>query len=135
LGSIVNDTVVYAGLTLKSRPIGVATGKSILPHDGIIGFADIMFSHVGPNPNFFLEMCADSIVSSCNFGFALNSNGTGQQFLGEIDSSIINETSLVRASLVQDTLWFITGNVTVNGTVVASNQTIELDSGTATVVG
>lgn len=71
-------------------------------------------------------------MSACRFALAFKTDGTGEQILGELDSSLFNG-SLATAPSSDE--WYAQGDIVVGGTVIAKNQQILLDSGTANVVG
>ncbi|KAG9231485.1 hypothetical protein BJ875DRAFT_498272 [Amylocarpus encephaloides] len=66
------------------------------------------------------------------FALALNTNKTGTQILGELATSKFSG-SLAVAPIIA--AWVLAAALTVDGAVVAKDLLIELDSGTATVVG
>lgn len=123
----------YAGLSAL-QPVGSATGSAQIPHDGIVGFSGQSFVQF-PIPNatsFFQTLCNDKAVSSCRFGLALNSDGTGTQLLGEIDSTLYaGDLSLVPTIYE----WVVSSDVAVNQKIYASDATVLMDSGTPGITG
>ena len=122
----------YQGLVAK-QTVGSAIGDSILPHQGIVGFSGQFAAQFPTNStSFFQSLCNQQQVTQCRFGLALTSNGTGTQILGELDSSLYSGDLTVVPVLEE---WVVSGDLAINGTVVARDLVVELDSGTATVVG
>jgi hypothetical protein len=117
-----------------TQPVGTTNGSAQIPHDGIVGFSGKTF--VGfPTPNassFFETLCNDKVVSSCRFGLALNSDGTGSHFLGEIDSTVYDGELTLVPTLDE---WVVSGDVSINGKVYASDATVLMDSGTPGITG
>jgi Eukaryotic aspartyl protease len=131
------DKVTYGGLT-ANQIIGSATGAALIPSNGIIGFSkqEAQFPLQYPNltsaMTFIESLCSQSIVSECRFGLALTDTGSGVLALGELDTSLYSGELSV-APIIQQ--WALTGDLAINGKIVASDILIELDSGTATIVG
>ena len=71
-------------------------------------------------------------MPECRFGLALTANGTGSLILGKLDSSLYSGDLTVAPVLEE---WAVFGDLAINGTVVARDLVVELDSGTATIVG
>ena len=90
-----------------------------------------MFSADNSTP-FFNNLCEEQIISSCRFGLALNTNGTGSLTLGQVNDDLF-EGNLTTTPIVEE--WFTFGDIVNNGDVLATNATIELDSGTPNIVG
>ena len=115
------------------QTVGSAIGNSVLPHQGIVGFSGQFAAQFPTNStSFFQSLCNQQQVTQCRFGLALTSNGTGTQILGELDSSLYSGNLTVVPVLEE---WVVSGDLAINGTVVARDLVVELDSGTATVVG
>jgi pepsin A len=122
----------YQGLVAK-QTVGSAIGDSILPHQGIVGFSGQFAAQFPTNStSFFQSLCNQQQVTQSRFGLALTSNGTGTQILGELDSSLYSGDLTVVPVLEE---WVVSGDIAINGTVLARDLVVELDSGTATVVG
>jgi pepsin A len=122
----------YQGLVAK-QTVGSAIGDSILPHQGIVGFSGQFAAQFPTNStSFFQSLCNQQQVTQSRFGLALTSNGTGTQILGELDSSLYSGDLTVVPVLEE---WVVSGDIAINGTVLARDSVVELDSGTATVVG
>lgn len=122
----------FQGLTAK-QTIGSAVGDTSLPHQGIVGFSGQFVEQFPTNStSFFQSLCDQKVVTECRFGLALTSNGTGTQILGELDSSLYTG-SLAVGPVYQE--WVVWGDLAINGTVVARDLVVELDSGTATISG
>ena len=81
---------------------------------------------------FMEALCDQKVVAACRFGLALTDSGSGTLTLGELDTSLYTGDLSV-APIIQQ--WALTGDLAINGKIVASDVLIELDSGTATVVG
>jgi len=136
-GTLSSDQVTYGGLT-ATHVIGSAVGAALIPSNGIIGFSkqEAQFSLQYPNLTnatpFIDTLCSQHVVSECRFGLALTDSGSGTLILGELDSSLYTGDLSV-APIIQQ--WALIGDLAIGGKIVANDILIELDSGTATVVG
>lgn len=133
-GELRRDQVSFGGLTAQ-QVIGSMTGsdQSPVPGSGIAGFSGQIFAQFPTNStSFFQTLCTEKKVSQCRFGLVLQANGTGTQVLGELDTTLY-DGELSTAPII--TPWVVSGDVVVDGKVMATDQVIEMDSGTATVVG
>jgi hypothetical protein len=126
------DEMSFQGLAAK-QTVGSASGDSPLPHQGIVGFSGQFAAQFPTNStSFFQSLCNQQVVTECRFGLVLTSNGTGTQILGELDSSLYNGNLVVTPVLEE---WVVSGDLAINGTIFARDLVVELDSGTATIVG
>lgn len=129
------DEVTFGGITANNQTIGSVISSSpagnVIPHDGIVGFAGQIVSGFNSTP-FFHNLCAEGHVKECRFGLALKTNGTGKMVLGEADKNLY-KGELSVAPIIEE--WFLSGDVAFNGQVIAPNAFIELDSGTANIIG
>ncbi len=132
-GALYRDTINYGGLVVDHL-IGNATSNSPLPRDGIIGFSGAMFSQFDQNISkpYFHSLCEQEVVSECRFGLALTKNKTGTQVLGELATDLF-AGNLTIAPIITE--WVTAGDLTIENKAFAKDLIIELDSGTATVVG
>ena len=135
-----SDTFSQAGLTSKAQTFGNVYPTTppdngtitVFPHDGLVGYAGIASSELGATP-FFTNLCNQNVVPECRFGLAFKTDGTGQQILGELDSSLYAGSSLTTAKISGQ--WELQGDVALAGKVLARNQRIITDSGTANIIG
>jgi hypothetical protein len=104
---------------------------SALPHDGIAGFSGQIVPGFNQTP-FFHTLCNEGHVAECRFGFALESNATGKQILGGVDRSLF-QGELSVTPIIQE--WFLLGDIAVNDKILLQDALIELDSGTANIIG
>lgn len=119
------------GSLITNQTFGSATSDSPIPDDGVVGLS----SQISQFPNttsFFQTLCNQQIVSQCRFGLALTSNGSGTQVLGDLDPSLYSGNLTVAPIIYQ---WFLTGDLAINGKIIAQDLLIEMDSGTATIIG
>lgn len=123
-----------ANLTVAQQVIGDIDSPSsppTFPHDGLIGYASQGGASLHDKP-FMQSLCSTGALSSCRFGLALGTDGTGQLHYGTVDTtSFSGELTAVKV----DSLWSVPGGVTVNGTVVSDNQELITDSGTTVIFG
>lgn len=134
VGDLYSDEVTFGGLT-ATQIVGSANGISPLEKSGIAGFSGQRFNQFPASSNatpFFQSLCDQKKVSECRFGLALSDDGTGTQILGELDTSLYNG-DLVVAPIIEN--WVLFGDLVVGGEVLERDMPIELDSGTATIVG
>ncbi|KFY31701.1 hypothetical protein V493_00881 [Pseudogymnoascus sp. VKM F-4281 (FW-2241)] len=118
VGDLYSDEVSFGGLSAV-QIVGSANGSSPLEKSGIAGFSGQRFSQL-------------PAISECRFGLALSDDGTGTQILGELDTSLYTG-NLVVAPIIEN--WVVPGDLVVGGEVQERDMPIELDSGTATIVG
>ncbi|PMD39253.1 acid protease [Hyaloscypha variabilis F] len=137
-GTLYSDVVTYGGLS-ATHVIGSASGTAaLIPSDGIIGFSKqeaqfpIQYPNLTNTAPFIDTLCDQNVVSECRFGLALTGSGSGTLILGELDSSLYTGDLSV-APIIQQ--WALTGDLALEGKVIAKDILIELDSGTATVIG
>jgi hypothetical protein len=137
-GTLYSDVVTYGGLS-ATHVIGSASGTAaLIPSDGIIGFSKqeaqfpIQYPNLTNTAPFIDTLCDQNVVSECRFGLALTGSGSGTLILGELDSSLYTGDLSV-APIIQQ--WALTGDLALEGKIIAKNILIELDSGTATVIG
>jgi len=133
-GEIYSDQVTLGSLTADNQLVGSVANSSAsltFPHQGIVGFAGQRFSGFNSTP-LFHTLCNQRRVSQCRFGLALNINGSGTQVLGDLDT-FLYDGSLSIAPILSE--WFLAGDIAVGGNILQRDALIELDSGTATVIG
>lgn len=134
-----SDSMSFAGLSTAAQTFANVVSTTPpnnstitkFPHQGIVGFAGEDDSELGATP-FFTNLCESGAVPACRFGLAFGTNGTGEQVLGAVDSSLFDGSLSVAPTLSQ---WEINGDIAVGGKVFASNVQIVMDSGTANIVG
>ena len=134
IGNLYSDEVTFGDLT-ATQIVGSANGTSPLENSGIAGFSGQRFNQFPASSNvtpFFQSLCNQKKVSECRFGLALSDDGTGTQILGELDTSLYTG-NLVVAPILEN--WVLLGDLVVGGEVQETDMPIELDSGTATIVG
>ncbi|KAL5347490.1 hypothetical protein ACLOAV_007802 [Pseudogymnoascus australis] len=134
VGDLYSDEVTFGGLT-ATQIVGSANGTSLLPKSGIVGFSGQRFNQFPASSSatpLFQSLCNQKKVSECRFGLALSDDGTGTQILGELDTSLYTG-DLVVAPIIEN--WVLPGDLVVSGEVQERDLSIELDSGTATIVG
>ena len=108
-----------------------ADGTSLIPADGIIGFAGLEVSSFHGAPPFFHSLCTQGRVDACRFGISLGNNGKGTQILGALDKTRF-EGKLTTASIIQE--WALWTDIALDGRIVKKDALVELDTGTATIV-
>lgn len=114
------------------QTIGSANGEALIPADGIVGFAGLEVSSFHGAPPFFHSMCEQGAVSPCRFGITFRNNGKGTQVLGALDKSLF-KGELSTTSIIQE--WALYADITLDGRIMKKDALIELDTGTATVIG
>lgn len=130
------------GLAVAEQAIGLTAlpaSPPAYPLDGLIGFAGPL-SDVLNSSTWFLNLCAQRTVDECRFGLALDTDGTGKQYLGKVEHERFNEplsvTSLYYLSQYQTYFqWTTFGDLAVNGEVVVKDASIIFDSGTTVIFG
>ncbi|KAL3422802.1 Gastricsin [Phlyctema vagabunda] len=135
-GTIILDTMSFGGLK-TTQPIGITsedeTKTPPFPGDGIVGFSGDMFKQFpGNTPSFFQSLCESGKLDECRFGLVLGAEEAGTLVLGGLDSSLYIGDITVAPAI---TGWVIAGDLAINGDIVATDLVIEMDSGTATIVG
>lgn len=131
-GDLYTDQVSFGDLT-ATQLIGSAKGPSLLPNSGIVGFSGQLFSGFPNNSTSFFEtLCTQGQVEECRFGLALKSDNSGSLVMGELATGLFDGNLTVSPILAG---WVVSGDLAVNGTIVGKDQVVELDSGTATIVG
>ncbi|KAJ5587197.1 acid protease [Penicillium hispanicum] len=134
-GSLYNDTIRFG--TLKAhQTIGsinpTGDGTNVIPEDGIVGFAGMeMSSFNGPSP-FFHSLCEQHQVAACRFGVTLGDNEKGTQVLGALDRSLF-KGELTTTSIYRE--WALYVDFAINGQIVMKDALVDLDTGTATIIG
>ncbi|OBT61338.1 hypothetical protein VE03_09531 [Pseudogymnoascus sp. 23342-1-I1] len=134
VGDLYSDEVSFGSLT-ATQIVGSANGTSPLENSGIAGFSGQLFNQFPASSNatpFFQSLCNQNKVSECRFGLALTDDGTGTQILGQLDTSLYIG-DLVVAPIIEN--WVLPGDLVVGGELQERDLLIELDSGTATIVG
>ncbi|KAK5717852.1 hypothetical protein LTR15_008693 [Elasticomyces elasticus] len=136
------DTVSVAGLTAHNQTLGAVTKTTppnngtitLFPHDGIVGFSGVApgDTQLGGVP-FFQNLCNQGEVKECRFGLVFRTDGSGLQILGGLDAWLLGDT-LEYTPANPSREFSFTGNITIDGRVVSSNQHIIPDSGTANIV-
>lgn len=137
--NVFSDSVSLAGLTVPAQTLAWVQKTTPpdngtitqFPHDGLVGFGDVSSSSLGATP-FFNGLCNNKAVPACQFGLAFKTDGTGTQVLGEVDKSLFNGSL---TTVPVSSPWTVRGDIVVGNTVIAKNQNILLDSGTANVIG
>ncbi|OBT86051.1 hypothetical protein VE02_05528 [Pseudogymnoascus sp. 03VT05] len=134
VGDLYSDEVTFGGLK-ATQIVGSANGTSPLEKSGIAVFSGQRFNQFPASSNatpFFQSLCDQKKVSQCRFGLALSDDGTGTQILVELDTSLYSG-DLIVAPIIKN--WVLFGDPVVAGEVQERDMLIELDSGTATIVG
>lgn len=132
VGNLYIEQVSFGDLT-ATQLIGSTNATSQLPNAGIVGFSDKRFSGFPDNStSFFQSLCTQGQVEECRFGLALENVVRGSLVVGELDATQF-DGNLTVSPIVAG--WIIGGDIAVSGTVVERDALIELDSGTATIVG
>jgi pepsin A len=109
-----------------------ADGEALIPADGIVGFAGPEVSSFHGAPPFFHSLCEQGSVSPCRFGITLGNNEKGTQVLGALDKSLF-KGELSTTSIIQE--WALYANIALDRRIIKKDALIELDTGTATVIG
>ena len=97
-----------------------------------MGFAGLEVSSFHGASPFFHSLCEQGQVGACRFGLTLWDNGKGTQILGEVDDSLF-KGKLTTSSIVQECALF--ADIVLDGIIVKHDALVELDTGTATVIG
>lgn len=130
-----NDTVKF-GSTTVYQTVGSAAslpdGTNLIPTDGIVGFSGLMVSNFEGASPYFHSLCDQGQLDQCRFGITLGDNGTGTQVLGALDKSLF-EGRLTTTEIVYE--WFMYADIALDDHIIAKNAPIELDTGTATIIG
>jgi len=130
------DIVTLDGstLTVKSQTLGSATSPASppsFPHDGLMGFAGTDDSVLSTN-NWFNNLCAQGTLTACRFGLAFETDNTGVQYFGEVDTTRFSGALSV-APITDE--WELLGDITANGKVIIKDANIITDSGTTVIFG
>ncbi len=140
-GEVFSDSVILPGtkLTVSAQPLGSTkqwspnTKPAFPVGDGLIGFGD--GSSLGDGVvGWFSNLCSAQQVSECRFGLAFGTDGTGTQYYGGVEDGF--KDKLVTVPI--DGIWSFSADLVVGGsnaTVVQSGVSIQLDSGTGTILG
>lgn len=130
-----NDTVKFGAVT-GYQTIGSAqpdaNGEALIPADGIVGFAGLEVSSFHGASPFFHSLCEQGKVSPCRFGITLGDNGKGTLLLGALDQALF-KGDLSTTSIIQE--WALYADIALNGKIIKKDALVELDTGTATVIG
>ncbi|KAF8857221.1 acid protease [Acephala macrosclerotiorum] len=133
VGTLYEGEMSFGSLT-ATQITGSATGTWDVPGDGIVDFSGSLFWQFPDNSTSFMQsLCTQGKVSECRFGLALENENTGSLILGELDTE--KYTSDLTVGPIYLTCWATIMDLALNGTVVTHDLTVELDSGTATIVG
>ncbi|KAJ5106853.1 acid protease [Penicillium angulare] len=134
-GQLYNDTVRFGAMTAH-QTVGTANagpdGTSLVPKQGIIGFAGLEESSFHGALPFFHSLCAQGKVDACRFGISLGDNGKGTQVLGQLDESMF-KGELTTSSIIQE--WALWTDIALDNKIILKNALVELDTGTATILG
>jgi cathepsin D len=109
------------------------------PFDGLIGFGSPLSDVLNSTP-WFHSLCDQGSLDECRFGLALETDGTGEQYLGKVEHDRF-EKPLSLTSLYYDALnntyfeWAIFGDIAAKGKVIARDALIQFDSGTTVIFG
>ncbi|OOQ90920.1 hypothetical protein PEBR_01932 [Penicillium brasilianum] len=133
-GTLYNDTVKFGAVTayqtIGSAQAG-ANGEALIPADGIVGFAGLEVSAFNGAPPFFHSLCEQGEASPCRFGITLG-NGTGTLVLGALDETLF-KGELSTTAIIQE--WALYADIALDGKIIKKDALVELDTGTATVIG
>lgn len=89
---------------------------------------------------WFHSLCDQGSLDECRFGLALETNGTGEQYLGKVEHDRL-EASLSVISLFYESYyesyfeWAAFGDIAANGKIVSRDAVIQFDSGTTVIFG
>lgn len=97
-----------------------------------MGFAGLEVSSFHGAPPFFHSLCDQGQVFPCRFGITLGENGKGNLFLGALDQSVF-KGELRTTSIIQE--WALYADIALDGKIIKKDALVELDTGTATVIG
>lgn len=107
-------------------------GTNLIPANGIVGFSGSEVSNFdGPRP-FFQSLCDQGQIEECRFGIALGSEGKGKQIIGALANSLY-QGDLITTSILFE--WFFYADIALGGRIIKQNVPVELDTGTATIIG
>lgn len=109
-----------------------AKGEALILADGIVGFAGLEVSSFHDASPFFHSLCEQGEVSPCRFGITPGNIGKGTQVLGALDKSLF-KGELSTTSIIQE--WALYADIAFDGKIIEKDTLIELDTGTATVIG
>jgi hypothetical protein len=126
-----NDTVRFGSMEAH-QTVGSAQGTALIPADGIVGFAGLEVSSFHGAAPFFHSLCQQGKVDDCRFGITLWENEKGTLVLGALDESLF-KGELTTTTLIQE--WALYADITLDNKIITTNAPVELDTGTATVVG
>lgn len=130
-----NDTVKLGAVTAY-QTIGSAqpdaNGEALIPADGIVGFAGLEVSSFNGASPFFHSLCEQGEVSPCRFGITLGDSGKGTLLLGALDQALF-KGDLSTTSIIQE--WALYADIALDGKIIKKDALVELDTGTATVIG
>ncbi|KUJ16902.1 acid protease [Mollisia scopiformis] len=133
VGILYMDRVSFGTLS-ATQMVGEATGAAMIPSDGIVGFAGKMFWQFPDNSTSFMQtLCTQGKVSECRFGLALANENNGSLIMGQLDTDMY--TGDLAVGPIYQTGWATKMDLAVNGTIVTRDISVELDSGTATILG
>jgi cathepsin D len=143
LGPIYKDIVRLDGtsLSVPEQALGEVTVPTTpsFSYDGLIGFGSPISDALNSTP-WFQSLCEQDSLDECRFGLALQTDGTGEQYFGNIEHGRFNGPLSVTSLLYDpyyDTYfeWATYGDIAANGKVIARDSIIEFDSGTTVIFG
>jgi pepsin A len=130
-----NDTVKFGAVTAH-QTIGSAqpdaNGEALIPADGIVGFAGLEVSSFHGASPYFHSLCEQGEVSPCQFGITLSDNKKGTLVFGALDQALF-KGYLSTTSIIQE--WALYADIALDGKIIKKDALVELDTGTATVIG
>ncbi|KAI0770654.1 acid protease [Fomes fomentarius] len=144
--SFVRDDVTFAGVTVHDFLVGNITSGDPLPGDGVAGFSPPSTDFSGGDPTFssgqgLIEtLCENGIVSPCQFGLTLGTNGTGSLIFGELDQCKIKGNLTTLPTTPRDS-WTVDNSTADDSPVLVVNGKslghiyATFDSGTPNVIG
>jgi cathepsin D len=142
-GSIYKDIVCLdrTSLSVPEQAIGEVTIPTTpsFSYDGLIGFGSPINDVLNSTP-WFQSLCEQSSLDECRFGLAFQTDGTGEQYFGNIEHDRF-KGRLSTTSLLYDPYydtyfeWATYGDIAANGKVIAKDSIIEFDSGTTVIFG
>ncbi|KAJ5123149.1 acid protease [Penicillium atrosanguineum] len=131
-GQMYNDTVKFGSMEAH-QTVGSADGTALIPADGIVGFAGLAVSSFHGAAPFFHSLCQQGQVADCRFGITLWEDGKGTQVLGALDKSLFKGELTTASVVIQE--WALYADIALDNKIIKSNALVELDTGTATVIG
>jgi pepsin A len=130
-----NDTVKFGAVTAY-QTIGSAqpdaNGEALIPADGIVGVAGLEVSSFHVATPLFHTLCEQGKMSPCRFGITLGNTGKGTLLLGALDQALFMG-DFSTTSIIQE--WALYADIALNGNIIKKDALVELNTGTATVIG